>query len=135
MAKLELSPEARQALRQYHWPGNVRELLHTLERAALVGAGSCIQPADLPFGPHRTDVQPSNLPAKVAALLAPIAAGQAVNMEEIEKAIVELALEKTGGNVSAAARLLSIGREAMRYRLSKFGLLTDRDGESGGTPG
>jgi DNA-binding NtrC family response regulator len=31
-------------------------------------------------------------------------------------------LERTGGNVSAAARLLSIGREAMRYRMMKFGL-------------
>jgi DNA-binding NtrC family response regulator len=40
----------------------------------------------------------------------------------VEKTLIERALQRTDGNVSAAARLLSIGREAMRYRMAKFGL-------------
>jgi DNA-binding NtrC family response regulator len=45
-----------------------------------------------------------------------------IDLEQVEKALIERALQRTSGNVSAAARLLSIGREALRYRMAKFGL-------------
>ena len=54
-----------------------------------------------------------------------------IDLEQLEKALIERALRQTGGNVSAAARLLGIGREAMRYRMYKVGLgpeiATDRE--------
>lgn len=129
LKRLEVSPEARQAMRHYRWPGNVRELLHTLERAALVGSGPVIQVDDLPFvGPRSGGVEPGAA-GRFQALVAPLLAGQPIEFESFEKALLELALQTTGGNVSAAARLLSIGREAMRYRMLKFGLGAEREGE------
>jgi DNA-binding NtrC family response regulator len=42
------SPEAMQALQEYHWPGNVRELQNVIERSVLLGKSELIQPTDLP---------------------------------------------------------------------------------------
>lgn len=119
LTRLSLSPEARAALRAYHWPGNVRELIHALERAVLTGSGPVIRPEDLPLSKGGQPTAPSRARDLVTAL----SEGRPIDMEQVERALIEQALEQTRGNVSAAARLLSIGREAMRYRMSKFGLL------------
>ncbi len=110
---LTLTPSARDILIHYHWPGNVRELQHALESAVLQVSGVTIDVGDLP------------LPAMIDPIRRAerdIDMGRPVNLEDVEKALIERALSKTDGNVSAAARLLSIGREAMRYRMAKFGL-------------
>jgi len=130
---LRLAEETREAIGRYPWPGNVRELLNALEHAALVGAGREITPADLRLSADARPVRPATLAEQ---LLANLAAGQAIDLERLEKAVIEQALQQTGGNVSAAARLLSIGREAMRYRMGKFNLsgepASDPSTESGG---
>ncbi len=116
LAGLTLTPAARDILIHYHWPGNVRELQHALESAALQISGATIDVGDLP------------LPAMIDPVLRAerdIDMGRPVHLEDVEKALIERALSKTDGNVSAAARLLSIGREAMRYRMAKFGLSVD----------
>jgi two-component system response regulator AtoC len=123
LGKLTLTEPARQAAREYPWPGNVRELLNALERAALVGAGPVIDVGDLPIrrdGPRAVPAGPA------AAMIADLAAGRPIGLEALERAVLEQALEQTRGNVSAAARLLSIGREAMRYRLNKLGFGAER---------
>jgi two-component system, NtrC family, response regulator AtoC len=111
--ELTLSPPVRQALGQYSWPGNVRELQHALESSALSISGSVIDLVDLPLPAMADPIRKAeaNLDAR-----API------DLEQVERALIERALRQTDGNVSAAARLLSIGREAMRYRMAKFGL-------------
>jgi two-component system, NtrC family, response regulator AtoC len=113
MGQLSLSPAAIEALRGYIWPGNVRELQHALESAALSIAGSVIEVGDLP-------VPAVNDPIRRAEHA--LDRDQPIDLEEVERALIERALRQTGGNASAAARLLSIGREAMRYRMAKFGL-------------
>jgi DNA-binding protein Fis len=45
-----------------------------------------------------------------------------VSLEAVERALIGRALEKAAGNQSAAARLLGISRDTLRYRLEKFGL-------------
>ncbi|GMU24585.1 MAG: sigma-54-dependent Fis family transcriptional regulator [Phycisphaerae bacterium] len=114
LANLSLSPAARELLRAYAWPGNVRELRHALESAALSISGSLIDAADLPL-PAAAD------PIRRAERC--IETEQPIQLEDVERALIERALRRTGGNVSAAARLLSIGREALRYRMAKFGML------------
>ena len=47
---------------------------------------------------------------------------EGIDLEEVEKQLIIRALEETGGNVSEAARILKLGREALRYRIQKFGL-------------
>ncbi len=45
------------------------------------------------------------------------------SLEEVERALVELALRQAGGNQTRAARLLDISRDALRYKMNKFGLM------------
>jgi len=118
IAGLTLSPAARQAVNGHDWPGNVRELRHALERAALTISGSVI------------DVDALALPGlaePVRRAERALDGGKAVDLEHVERALIEQALRQTGGNASAAARLLSISREAMRYRMAKFGLAPGGD--------
>lgn len=110
---LSVSPAAREMLQAHTWPGNVRELQHILEGTALSISGSTIEAGDLPL----------------AAKLDPVHRAEAsldqqkpIDLDQIERALIERALRQSGGNASRAARLLSISREAMRYRMSKFGL-------------
>ncbi|HOQ84807.1 MAG TPA: sigma-54 dependent transcriptional regulator [Phycisphaerae bacterium] len=114
---LKLSEAALETLNQYSWPGNVRELQHALESATLTIAGSVIEPNDLPM---HTMVDP------VRRAMRALEHDRPINLEEVEKELIQQAMRRTGGNVSAAARLLSIGREALRYRLAKFGLSPER---------
>ena len=115
---LNLTDDARSLIKQHPWPGNVRELKHALESAALTIQGNRMDAHQFPF----------------SAPLDPIARAQSalsddrpIDLEVVEKELIELALRQTQGNVSAAARLLSIGREAMRYRMSKHGLASDAE--------
>jgi len=107
---LTLSDDARRALLEQDWPGNVRELRHALESAALSIRGSVINRADLPL--------PAGDPLREAEHV--LETGRPISLEEVERRLIQKALQQTGGNVSAAARLLSIGREALRYRMAKF---------------
>ncbi len=45
------------------------------------------------------------------------------SLEEVERTLVEMALQQAGGNQTQAARLLDISRDALRYKLKKFGLI------------
>ena len=118
---LKLSPAALDALQQYDWPGNVRELRHALESAALTVSGSTIDVNDLPIAVRGV----ASLDPMTRAERA-LDHDRPIDLEQVEKALIERALHRTAGNVSAAARLLSIGREAMRYRMAKYNL-TPRD--------
>lgn len=117
--RFTLSAEARTALHSYSWPGNVRELLYTLERAVLTTSGPLIQSLDLVRKLGSVSATSSH---PLTNLLAPLIAGQPISLDEVEKVLLEQALSLTGCNVSASARLLSITREAMRYRMGKFNL-------------
>ncbi|MBI4578443.1 MAG: hypothetical protein HY718_02000, partial [Planctomycetes bacterium] len=98
-------------------------LQHALESAALTIAGNLIEPTDLPL-PTMGD--------PVRRAVRRLEHDQPVDLEDDEKELIQQALRRTGGNVSAAARLLSIGREALRYRLGKFNLAS---GEGAGAEG
>jgi DNA-binding NtrC family response regulator len=58
-----------------------------------------------------------------AATAAPALAEPGQSLEEHEKQLVMDALKQAGGNQSKAARQLRIGRDALRYKMKKFGLL------------
>ena len=53
---------------------------------------------------------------------------QGVDLEEVDRGLLLQALDRTGGNQSAAARLLGISRYALRYRMEKYGLLQKGSG-------
>lgn len=109
-----ISEEALQLLHEYSWPGNVRELRNLVERVMILERGEMILPEHLP--PEIADPKP------VLALVLQEENPRGPSLEEVEKNMVERALEMAGGNQTRAAQLLSIGRNALRYKMRKFGL-------------
>ncbi len=96
-----LRPEVRAALRAHSWPGNVRELRHAIERALLLSEPGTLDPKELipaASGPLRTD-------------RAAVAGG--LKLGEIIRRAVQAAVERHGGNKSAAARELGISRQRL----------------------
>jgi DNA-binding NtrC family response regulator len=113
-------------LAQYGWPGNIRELRNVIERSMIVANGAeRIDVADLPEFARITDsaptrngqTEPGGLPARLPANGLDLKAAGAT----WEQAMIEQALARTDGNQSAAARLLGITRDELRYRLEKYG--------------
>jgi two-component system response regulator AtoC len=115
-----ISPEALDLLIHHDWPGNVRELRNAMERAMILEDTSFITPASLPMTvSHQTPgvVAPAALPA-----FPPNLPEAGLSLEDNERRLLVLALEKTGGNQTQAARLLRITRDTLRYKMKKFNL-------------
>jgi len=114
---LRFSAEAERLLLGWSYPGNVRELSNLVERAVTLSDGSEIGAA----------VLPSNLRGRAPAEVGP---GERTlpdggldleaHLEQIERAILDQALERTGGVKTEAARLLSLSFRQFRYRLAKL---------------
>src|SRR5215471_1819376 len=129
-----ISEETRRLLLNYDWPGNVRELKNALERAMILEEGNLLKPDDLPFsvasgrsGPvlhSQTAAALAELqPAPGKRRLPPLSIPEGgTSLEDVEHALVELALQQSHGNQIKAAKLLSISRDALRYKMKKFGL-------------
>ena len=112
--KAAISPEALRLLEVYDWPGNVRELENALERALVLCEGSRIEEADLHFlREGRAERLP--LPAGIFPLNDALA--------ELERALLERALQEAHGIKAEAARLLELKPSALYYKLEKYGLL------------
>lgn len=114
LAEIHFSDEAKQALLDYDWPGNVRELRHIVERAVLLSAGGelTVENLGLSHGPQQPAAQQAD---------SQVLAADDMTLDEAEYNLIKQALERTGGNVSQAARELGITRMALRYRMKKHG--------------
>jgi two-component system response regulator HydG len=109
---------ALQLLKNYGWPGNIRELRNFCERMAILHAGQTVMAADLPWEMRQA-----------AAVATPMTAPQlyslpieGVDFEQLERHLIDQALERSGGNKSRAARLLGFSRDTFLYRLKKFSI-------------
>ena len=105
--------DALNILVAYDWPGNVRELESVVERALLLGEEDVIGPADLPA----TVRAGGGAPRAAMDLEIP---ESGINLEDLERSLILKALEKAGGNVSRAARLLGLTRRTLQYRMEKI---------------
>jgi two-component system, NtrC family, response regulator AtoC len=115
----EISREALDLLMRYHWPGNVRELRNIVERICIMHHGEVIRPEFLPReiwgeGPRKEAPYSFEIPPE-GILLEEI-------IEQIERDLVGKAVRITGGNVAKTARLLSLPRGTLRYKMEKYGL-------------
>ena len=117
----KLNREARQALADYHYPGNIRELEHLLERALIIAGSDPVLVEHLAF--RRSGRAP-------LSSLVPEIPSEGLSLEEIEKGLIEQALEKARGNKSQAARLLQLTRRTLYSRMEKHGLRTPGAGEA-----
>ncbi len=111
-----LSDAARRALGAHDWPGNVRALRHAIERAVILAGDAALEPHDFPLGP----VMPASLVP--AAPVAPSAPVDDLNLDRVERRLVEEALRKHGYNISLAAAELGLSRAALYRRMEKHGL-------------
>ena len=105
-------------MQRHRWPGNVRELENAVGHACMMALGETIDVGDLP--PYLWGGE-----WEQASMMAPLpvaAGGEMPGLEDQEKTLLQQALEKCGGNRTAAARMLRISRDTMRYRMKKFGL-------------
>jgi two-component system response regulator AtoC len=101
------------ALMEYPWPGNVRELENVVERAMVLTDGPQLDvdqlPLTAPSARHDNGASPLDLSVKRRT-------------EDLERALIKEALERTRGNRTRAAKLLDLSHRALLYKIRDYGL-------------
>lgn len=112
-----ISENAMDALKEYCWPGNVRELENVIERAIVLADGTLLETRDLPLGIQSNG---NDTPVNVKE-------NGNLNLQDkisdYEKEIIERAFRKCNGAISRTAEELGVERNALRYKLKKYGLI------------
>jgi two-component system nitrogen regulation response regulator GlnG len=130
-----VSPDAQTMLKNYAWPGNVRELENVLLRAAVLAPGRMLTASDL-FLPATTPVLQEHFAElsfedtvrqKLRTYFQPDTAPDLQNLHalvigQVERPLIELTLEFTGGNQLKAADLLGINRNTLRKKITELGI-------------
>ncbi len=120
----QLSDEALTAISSYDWPGNIRELRHAIERAMILSQSEILTPSDFQLDlPSHVKVEPPMSAAtSVVTTSAEIILPNDLNLEQIEKNAIALALKKHRFNISHTAKELGLTRAALYRRMEKHGL-------------
>ncbi|HLP03947.1 MAG TPA: sigma-54 dependent transcriptional regulator [Paludibacter sp.] len=100
---LRLGPQVIRKLLKYHWPGNVRELQHTIEKAVILCEGNTLSPDDFAL---RCPTTSPMLP---------------LTLETMERQLIEAAMDRHNGNLSAVASELGISRQTLYNKISRYG--------------
>ena len=95
-------------LKKYPWPGNIRELQHAIERAIIMSEGDSLSPEDFFFLSQKSDDVKND--------------SGTFNLEQVERNVIQKAIEKHNGNISKAAKELGLTRASLYRRLEKHGL-------------
>ena len=114
-----ITRRARAVLARYSFPGNIRELQEAVQHACAVAQHSLIDASDLPEYLQLAVRKPETAPA-------PAPPQEPGTFGEHEKHVIAEALLRAGGNQTQAAKALAIGRDALRYKLRKYGLLANQ---------
>ena len=101
-----ISDDAAETLKEYRWSGNIRELQNCIEKAVILSDGTVLTEKDL-------QLERSGKPAGTTI--------RAVSESEEERLIRD-AMERTGGNISASAKMLGVSRPTLYAKLKKYGL-------------
>jgi transcriptional regulator with PAS, ATPase and Fis domain len=128
-----ITDETRRLLLESNWPGNIRELRNSIERAMILEDETLLRPAYLPFAVNqagsgmtafeRTSSRDESQSLPNGRFLPRLYIPEGgTSLEEVERAMVELAMKQASNNQTHAAKLLDISRDALRYKLKKFGL-------------
>lgn len=103
---LTISKEAMNELMDYQWPGNIRELEHAIERMVILSDSSHITSESVSFR------QPGDDDTGL----------QTLNLDEMERHLIDKAIRKHKGNISKAASDLGLTRAALYRRIEKHGI-------------
>lgn len=120
------SPETVEYLKRYDWPGNVRELRNCIERLMMLEQEKILSPEYLSSEIRQRDVpEQGEAPGIIRSDFAGehiVVPATGISLNELEKLLIQLALRKSGGNQTKAAKFLKTSRDTLRYRMKKFGL-------------
>jgi two-component system nitrogen regulation response regulator GlnG len=135
-----IAPAAEATLVQHSWPGNVRELENTLVRAAVTAPGRTLMPEDftlaaVPAPPTTGRSLPDVVQGRVREVFSALGARDPVDLyanllAEFERPLLEVTLERTGGNQLRAAQILGINRNTLRKKLVELGIAAKRTAPS-----
>ncbi len=110
-----LKSEALEFMLSYHWPGNIRELENTIERAVVVATGDEIKLKDLMLSGaesgHSGGAGDSSMDDFLQA---------GATISEMERRLIIMSIEKTGGNKTKAADLLGINVKTLRNKIKEY---------------
>lgn len=109
-----LTPAVERIFKDYEWTGNVRELRNIIERSSILEDGEQITTTHLPA--DLLEYSGGNLSGQGYAIKLPI---DGIPLETVEFELAKQAFERTGGNLTQAAKLLDISRDQLRYKLRK----------------
>jgi DNA-binding NtrC family response regulator len=112
-----LTPDALAALEEHSWPGNVRELENLIQRLVIMVSGPNIGLEHLP-----QQLLAQSVTAHEAILLPPEGVRFDDEIRELEVALLEAALRRSDGSKAAAARLLHLDSQRMKYLCRKYSL-------------
>ena len=133
--------QTKHALKQYEWPGNARELRNTIERAVVLSRSHDLQLSDLPEQVREAAGSPAGARFQTASDSASVRGEQSEHGSDsdtvrrntgrpevenklamAERDVLEEAMRKHEGNVTAAAKALGVSRGTLRYRMKKHGV-------------
>ncbi len=119
-----IARDALQRMMDYHWPGNVRELRNAIEHAFVTVSGDTISLFDLPLEIRTSEsaAASTTVPAGKSKSQKPSLASELTPEQQQDRESVVKALEETGGNKTAAAKLLGVSRVTMWKKAKKYGL-------------
>ena len=132
------TPEALELLKAFKWPGNVRQLENTVFRAVILSDGHMLTPNDFPQISGLAPVMPA---AETKAIASPESeaaeddinvrvldrAGHLRSLEEVERDLIQFAIETYSGHMSEVARRLGIGRSTLYRKVREHGMDVDRE--------
>ncbi|MEO9478111.1 MAG: sigma-54 dependent transcriptional regulator [Cyclobacteriaceae bacterium] len=105
----KIAPNTVKKLQKYSWPGNIRELQHAIERAIIMSDTDTLTPDDFFFLSQKPDSGNS-------------VESDTFNLDEVERNIIQKAVNRHNGNISKAAKDLGLTRASLYRRLEKYGL-------------
>ena len=116
-----IAPEAAELLKTQRWSGNIRELQNCIEKAVILSEGTVLTAKDLQIDARSGSGMTGN-GSGMTEIVTPGLTGGLPRGGAEEERLVREAMERAGGNISAAAKLLGVSRPTLYAKLKKYGL-------------
>lgn len=117
MGAVSLAPSALQWLGSRSWPGNIRQLRQCLERTLLLVGKPVLEQQDFLFAEQHEEAQGKDMSASMAGM----------TLDQVEKLMIEKAMEQHQGNITRVAKLLGLSRFSLYRRLEKHQISTNEN--------
>jgi DNA-binding NtrC family response regulator len=115
----EITPEALELLNRYRWPGNVRELKNLLERCVVLENVDVLTSEHLPLDLGNREPMVRERRKNFQIFLPE----EGIALQDVEKELIRLALERTNNNMTKSAKLLQVSYDTLRYQAKKYDLV------------